>query len=208
MSTSSNFERDDKAVTQSLRLAGVEVDSVYDLLKLRAIPERAVRALVTVYPLVNSPRVKEGIIRALSDSSSRELAGDFLVHEYQSLGPESPENSSLKWAIGNALGIQATKAHAHTLLAILTDRAHGRSRQMIAGSVWKTRASEAPRILRDLLEDDDVCAHAVYSLARLKDVDALPQIRSLLAHRMPVVRKEAAKAVRVLERELKRSAET
>lgn len=199
MSASGDDSKDDRAVVQSLALAGLEVASVFDLLKVGKIPERAARALVSVYPLLSSGSVKDGVVRALSDPSAKGSAGPFLLTEFLSLTPEDRTNATLKWALGNALGIQATPADSETLLGIALDRRHGRSREMIVYNLAKISDPRAVGVLRTLLKDDDVCAQAIGSLARLKAAIALPEIRQLLDHESAFVRKEAAKAIRTIE---------
>ena len=65
----------------------------------------------------------------------------------------------------------------------------------------KSRRQETIQILLEVLDDEDVTAHAVGALAKLKAVEAIPVIRKCLDSGIPLVRREAAKALKKLGKE-------
>lgn len=76
----------------------------------------AVPVLVTMLNQTADYDVKEGIVRALSLKRFRSSAFGALVSALEDLFDDmSPRADTLKWAIGNALSVQATKEDGQDL---------------------------------------------------------------------------------------------
>lgn len=89
------------------------------------------------------------------------------------------------------------------ILKIVSNKDNGMSRQMfvIALSKIKSRKQDIENVLIDLLDDDLVCSHAINTLGKLKSVKAKPLVLTLTEHSRPLVRKEAVKALKKIEKE-------
>ena len=153
---------------------------------------RSVSVLLEILPTLRHPDVVESVVRHLSTKFGRPIAAGPLIALFKRV--DSAKEPSLKWAIGNALGVVTTPAHKEELLKLILDREHGHGRQMIVERVG--RISGDPRIvdaLRNLAIDPDVALHAQAGLRRrLGHQEALAFIRPLLSHASESVRKGAA----------------
>ena len=83
-----------------LKDAGVLVNSVYDFVNAGGAPPEAVPVLVEHLRRQYHPRIREGIIRALTVRHARELACPPLVAAFKS---ETEPN--MRWVIANALSV-------------------------------------------------------------------------------------------------------
>src|SRR5262245_8524130 len=95
---------DDEAVVAALKRAGIAVVNIYDLLR-DGTPPAAIPVLLALLPTVESLRVKETIVRAVTTEHARGLAAPPLLGEFARLVERepSPELEILLWAIANAL---------------------------------------------------------------------------------------------------------
>lgn len=191
-------EKEDRLIVDALRTVGIEVNGVYDLVNRDDddYPE-AIPVLIGLLPKVRESRVKEGIIRALTVKEARGVAARPLLDEFYRM-----EDTVFKWAVGNALNIVADWEHVDEILEIVQDRSHGNSRQMFAMALGRFRGRpEIVDVLIDLLDDDDVVAHALDALRRLKAEKARKAAERLLDHPRKLVRREAEKLLSALDRE-------
>lgn len=111
------------------------------------------------------------------------------------------------WAIGDALISAATADDADVVLDLAVERTYGRSRQMIVFSLWRFKRNvRTLGVLLGLIEDPDVCSHAMSALRRTEGNEAaLPHLIDVRDnHPNPAVRKQAAKAAKQAERALVR----
>jgi HEAT repeat protein len=75
------------------------------------------------------------------------------------------------------------------------DPAYGTARQMIVLGLGRSKDPRAVPLLVGLLGDDDVVAHAVTALGRLRPPGVRPEVEPLLAHPRSLVRRNAKKAL-------------
>jgi hypothetical protein len=189
-------EAEDRMICAVLKQrAGVSVESVFDLVNARGSYPEAISILLAFLPTIKDNWIKEGVVRALTVKEARGKAELPLVEEFQSITPGDTQQQSLKWAIGNALNVVATKAVGDELLALVNDRQHGPARQMIVVALSRLRPPKFIAALIDLLNDDDVCGHAIIALRKSKAHEAIPFIEALRTHSNVWIRKEAKKAV-------------
>lgn len=95
---------------------GFAVSSVWDLVHTADDYTDAVPVLVTMLNQTADYDVKEGIVRALSLKRFRSSAFGALVSALEDLFDDMlPRADTLKWAIGNALSVQATKEDGQDL---------------------------------------------------------------------------------------------
>ena len=89
---------------------------------------------------------------------------------------QAPDDSpGLKWAIGNALSIVADDSVFQDIVALARDKRHGEAREMVVEALANMRNPQAVDVLCELLADEEVAAHAVVALGKLKAARARPQ---------------------------------
>lgn len=192
------LDREQSLVTSALREAGLEVESVYDLVNDRRSFTGAVDPLLRLLPSLKHPRIKEGVVRALTDPAARGKAAKPLVRELRRAMADGDELYA--WTVGNALRVVADDSVFEDLLELAQDKRLGGGRETVVESLggFKERP-EALTVLVDLLKDEDVAGHAIVALRRLRARTASQAIAPLLEHKKAWVRREAKKAMRVLD---------
>lgn len=196
--SSDRTDEDNRIADILNRKLGLGITSVFDLVNSDKSYDNAIPILIDLLPAVSEPWIKQGVVRALTVKAARGKADDALLREFKSISPDQSELQSLKWAIGNALAVVATPAVASEVIELALDKRQGRAREMLVLGLANFTDERSKLALVKLLEDDEVCGHAIKSLTKLKAVSALPRIRALITHPQPLIRKEAAKAVRKL----------
>jgi HEAT repeat protein len=128
--------------------------------------ERAVPILVDWLPRVEDPNVKDAMVRSLTGQRTARGEGTRrLIAEFRR--PEYADETSLRWAIGNALATLAGPADADAIIEILRDRSSGMARQMLCDALLRTKDVRRVDVLIDLIEDDSVAGHAILALRRI-----------------------------------------
>jgi hypothetical protein len=137
--------------------------------------DAAAPTLVRWLPRVRDPVEKEVIARSLTGSKTAGAdAGRALVAEFRSA---SVSDETTKWAYANALATLAGPEIADDLLELITDRRHGRARQMLCDALKRTRDPRAPDTLVELIDDDDVSGHTIFALRSYGPKSSLPHLR-------------------------------
>ena len=188
-------EEEDKLVTAALNRLGMDVTSVFDLMKWKEAYPSAIPVLLEYLPRVHDLGIKEGIVRALTVNEARGKADVALVAEFRAVPPSRSANFGLKWAIGNALSIVATDTVFTDLVELLRDKQNGSSREMLAVALGNMKNSAAVDVLIELLDDNEVAGHALIGLGKLKAEKARSHIGRFLNHSKPWIRKEAERAI-------------
>jgi len=92
-------EEESACVAQALRKqARLNVTSVWDLVNTRAPYPEAIPVLLEWLPRVRHPRIKEGIVRALTVKEARGVAGKLLIDEFKRVEapPQQPRFEHLR----------------------------------------------------------------------------------------------------------------
>ena len=192
---------DSEKVNNSLLEVGIEVDSVYDLVNTSMSYPEAIHPLIEHLKNIQDVNIKEGIIRALTVKEAKGIANNILFEIYNKTNEIA--NSGIRWVIGNAFMVIIRDEDVDRILKIVSNKDNGMSRQMfvMALSKIKSRKQDIENVLIDLLDDDLVCSHAINTLGKLKSVKAEPLLLTLTEHSRPLVRKEAVKALKKIEKE-------
>jgi len=106
------------------------------------------------------------------------------------------EDNRLKFTLGDCLGQLASPAIADSLIEIVLDKRHGKSRTMIVNRLGKIKGQKTVDALLSLLKDNDLPGQAIVALGALKDKRTAPFIEPFLRHSQPWIRREAAKALK------------
>ena len=142
------LRRAEAPLVEALRLSGVTVSSVYDLVNRPTSNQEAIKTLICHLDSEYPERIREGIIRALTVSAAAGIATKRLIEEFESLPTTSPPG--LKWVVGNALEPTLTDDFVDDVLELLSNPVHGEARQMLPFAVARFRKTQ-PRVL-DVLE--------------------------------------------------------
>jgi hypothetical protein len=109
------YRADEAAMISDLHSLGYQVESVWDfvnnknrfgfLRKFNGRYDSAYTILVKHLSIEHHPRVREGIIRALTEKEANEAASEALLREF-----EREINPQLRWVLANALRTVLTEA--------------------------------------------------------------------------------------------------
>ena len=112
---------------------------------------------------------------------------------FQSQSPHS------KWESGSFLEKNPHPSVASDLIKILENREYGRDRERVAVALAKTRDPRAFDVLSKLVDDPDLTGHVIEAFGIIGDPRAVPLIEPHLSHKMPWIRKMAAKVLKRLQ---------
>ncbi len=128
--------KDQETLVRELNAVGCIVESVYDLVNNRAVEhlenkflgsyEQAYPILVKHLDLPHHSRIREGIIRALTEKSARSIAKDKLLEHFY-----KEEDRSMKWVLANAL---------RTVLSASDKKKHPEYKDVFQGTSGKSNA--------------------------------------------------------------------
>jgi hypothetical protein len=187
-------------LSRDLRAAGLPIGDLWELVNAKSQSKAAIPVLIdwlrNVEQRVPGPdqaRIREGLVRALSVPAARPGAAPVLIEEFR----QAPDHSEtgLGWVLGNALSVVADDSVFDEIAPLVQDAGYGRARQMIVLGLGRSRDPRAATLLVGLLGDEDVTAHAVMALGRLRPPGVRPAIERLLDHPRALVRREAKKAL-------------
>jgi HEAT repeat protein len=198
---------EDRRIVAALREQGLAVSSVWDLVNTTDDYSEFAPVLVTMLSRTADYDVKEGIVRALSLKRFRPLAFEALMSTLEDLFDDmSPRADTLKWAIGNALWAQATKADGEHLTSLLRREEAGGARQMIALAIGRIKHRAAVPLLIRLLKDPEIAGHAASALGKMNPQEAEDALRQLVESSKGYAKKEAGKALARLEADKSKTA--
>jgi hypothetical protein len=184
----------EEIIVKELAKAGILINEIYDLVNTNKSYPSAIPVLIKALEAgVENRKVKEGVIRALAVKEAKGKANEQLFEEYY-----KTQDPMLKWTIGNTLSVLITENDLPKILKIVLDKKNGISRQMFVLSMGKIKAAED--CLIQLLQDEEVTPHALDALSRLKSKKAFAPTTALLKHPKPLIRKEAEKALKKINK--------
>jgi hypothetical protein len=197
-----------EALFDELAAVGVFITSVWDLVNDPADYPQATSVLLRW--LVNlddaapesashpAQALREGIVRGLMVKSAKPAAAPALIEQFRRFGRQ--QQSHIGWTIGAALQIVTDDASFDDLAELVLDPTYGRSRQELVLALGRMTDPRAASIARQVLADDDLVAHAVIVLGKLKSLEARADIAHLANHQRPFVRREVRKALARIDR--------
>jgi HEAT repeat protein len=187
-------------LARDLRAAGVPVSDVWELVNAKTRYTAAIPVLIDwlreVEWRVPEPErsgVREGLVRALSVRAARPAAAPVLIEEFRNAADHS--ETGLGWVVGNALSVVADDSVFEEIAVLAQEPGYGTARQMIVLGLGRSADPRAVSLLAGLLADDDVAAHAVMALGRLRPPGMRPAVQRLLDHPQALVRRAARKAL-------------
>lgn len=180
-------------LVKDLNSIGIKVTTVWDLVNTSERYADAIPILLDHLQKDYHEKNIEGIIRALAVKEAKGKATPYLITMYHQI---PKDNDSLRWAIGNTIDMTITQDDLKSILPIVQDKTNGTSRQMFVIALGKIKSAEVEDVLINLLNDDEVVAHALIALGRIKSQKAKDKIAILTDHPKPLVKKEAQKALK------------
>lgn len=191
---------DKQRILDELSKVGIQVNCIWELVNTKEKYPAAIDVLVDlVQKDFSNNRDKEGVIRALTVKEAKGKANKALLDVYKNIR-EKDAACSYAWAIGNAFDVIVTQNDVDDIIPIVLDKTNGCSRQMFAHGLWKVKSERVENTLILLLDDEQVAPHALSSLGKMKSLNAKEKIISLLQHPRPLIRKEALKALKRIEK--------
>jgi hypothetical protein len=187
-------------LSRDLRAAGLPISDLWELVNAKTQFRAAMPVLIDWLrnvdrrvPGTDQARVREGLVRALSVPAARPGAAPVLIEEFRKAS--DPSETGLGWVVGNALSVVADDSVFDEIAALAQDAGYGKARQMIVLGLGRSKNPRAVPLLVGLLGDEDVAAHAVMALSRLRPPGVRPAVERLLDHPRALVRREAKKAL-------------
>lgn len=187
-------------IKQELLQVGIFVNSVYDLVNTKEKYPEAIPILLNALEQgISDKRIKEGVIRALTVKEAKGAGCDLLLKEFYKC---SENESSIRWAIGNAFQVIATSEFIPELIKIVKNKAYGKSRQMFVMTLGKLKARTSEETLIQLLKDNDndILSHVIWALGAIKSVSSETLLLPFLNHENSNIRGETKKALEKIKK--------
>lgn len=196
MSTPAELIRD-------LRGVGVDVGDVWDLVNSKTQYRAAVPVLLDWLTHLEQrvaegerAKLREGLVRSLTIPAARPLAAPALIDEFRNSVDETGLGD--RWMIGNALSVVVDDSVFDEIESLVRNRNFGKARQMVVVGIGRSKDPRAAPLLVELLNDEDVAAHALKALVKLNPSGVRAAVEPLLDHPQALVRREAKKALATL----------
>lgn len=187
-------------LVDDLGRAGVSVADLWELVNGDVQYRAAIPVLVDWLEhldervsVADREKVREGLVRALTVPAARPSAAPVLLEQFRRV--PDPTGLGARWVIGNALAVVADDSVFDELVAIVRDPAFGRARQMVVLGLARSEDRRAVPLLIELLDDEDVAAHAAMALGKLRAGEARSALERHLGSPQPLVRREAKRAL-------------
>lgn len=205
-----NIEADEIIIRALREQAGVEVESIGDLIYASAPYPEAIPVLIQLLPQINVIDMKDGIVRALTVKEARGIAARPLIEEFKRIdAPRTTDEAkelglypllSYKWTVGNAIGYVATPDDLEEIFALLTDPRHGDARQQLIDALVRLKPGWAAPLLIEFLNDPTVALQSINALGKLRAVEARPLMEPFLTDERTWVRQAARDAIQRIDK--------
>jgi HEAT repeat protein len=151
-------------------------------------------------PRVTSPRLRSTIASRLRQTGKSSRTARALLQAYVA---ETDETA--RWELGDAIARTATRAELESTVELAADTRGGTGRQMLVYALWRVKTPAAREAILELIDDPDVCLHAMYSLRRaFGNEEARRRIEPLLDHQNERVREVARHTLKKIDQALAR----
>lgn len=190
-----SLKKDEQPLTADLKKINAKIDSVWDLVNTTdRYPELVpvlLRHLGRPYDDLN----KEGIIRALAVVEAKDVAGPFLLDEFDRIDKTKID---LLWVIGNTMEVVISDRDVERVIKIVKDQSNVFARQPFVVALGKVRNDDAESTLIELLNDDEVVVQALEALSKYKSLKTKPAVEKLLDHKDRRIRLSARKTLKCI----------
>lgn len=125
-----------RPLLEELKSVGVDVESVWKLVNRPNDYNQALPILIKHLRIKYSDTTTSGLVRAISISAAKKYEpAALLIDLFKSYQDQT--TTGVKWVIGNALTILATKKDLPLLIEIVSDSAHGLSRRQLIKTIYR-----------------------------------------------------------------------
>ena len=149
--------KDEKPLIDDLRKAGIEVESVFDLVNTKLSFPSAIPVLMKHLKMNHHPRIRDGIVRALIDPASvivfKEVYEEFCNTPALS---QEEDPSHFKWLLGAVLAEASRVETLPLIVDLLRDKRHGEGRERLICALKRLPKKKRDIILRDLNKDPEL----------------------------------------------------
>lgn len=142
---------------------------------------------------------QEMVVRALTEKGLKDVA--FVLID---LLKKSNSSNYRLWTIGNALYTIDDKSSYSEIITICKNRELGEARQMLLGTLARTKKKEAYDVLLDCLTDPTVRGHAIDALGRFGNPEAIETLESIEVVKGKYEYKAKQTAINRLTRKIKK----
>ncbi len=149
------LHEEEKPIVADLRHAGLDVQSVWDLVNWRGPPyDAAIPVLLKHLPIYYSDRLAEGIARALSRPYARAASWEAVLSLFRT-EPQIP-GAGFKDALALALSGMAKSKDIEVLMELFRDKSHGGCRVFFISKIARSKHKDAMPTLARHLDDPSV----------------------------------------------------
>ena len=179
------------------RKTGRSLKSTWDLVNTGETYSDLIPALIEALELNlnDDGDTVESLARALTVKEARGQAAPILIKLFK-----SELSNARKWSVGNALSVVVTKEYLGEIIELWKNKAYGKSRQMLAVVIGKSKDPRALTALIEQIQDPDIAGHAVWGLFLLNDAKARSALELFLTNEQAWVRNYAKKALAKFDR--------
>lgn len=140
---------------------GLNVKSVWDISKTDKLDINIINILLKHLKLDYHLRVKEGIARLLAIKNNKNIIWDTLIEEYIKAKADEkimePGQRGYKDGLAEAISYLANKNDINTLIDLIKNKEHGKSRILLADKLFKYKnKEEVYDVINNLKEDVDL----------------------------------------------------
>ena len=147
------LSKDEAELVQELNQSGHDVESVWDFVNTSQPYPNAIPILIDHLSKNHHPRIREGIVRALTVKEARGVATNALIKEYKESTDES--EGGYKWVVANALTVTFNESSTENIAGLAINSKHTSSRILLGGILDKLNNEAAQNALEKLSIDDD-----------------------------------------------------
>ena len=190
------MDEDNKTVSE-LKKVGITIKNIYDLVNTNIPYPEAIPVLKQLLKDgISHVGLKSGILRALAVPEAKGEIGSILINEFY----KTPKDKmTLRWTIGNTMEVVICKDDIDEVIKIVGDKSNGMSRQMFVLALGNIPSEKSEDILIKVLNDEEIAAHALAALGKLKSKKAKIKIIELTEHSNSLIKKEAKKALKKIK---------
>jgi HEAT repeat protein len=171
---------------------GYLLSEIMDLMKIRKKDRVLIPIVLKYLKMAEDNNDKQLFVRCLGVKGFHE-ASMSLMDEC-----ERTDDIHLKWAIGNTMSIILDPKSIDRMVEFVKCKEHGIARQMFIVALGKLKSEQAIQVLRELLDDQQVCGHVIMALGYYKQFQLVDDVKPFLNHKVTWIRNEAKKTVKKL----------
>ncbi len=157
-----DIEEAERPVLESLKLIGIEIDDISDLInKYTDLPEDVVCVLLKWLPAIKQHNIQNMVIRAIGNTKCK-----YDGMPLATLFEKSDGIRNNRWAIANTIAISKPMHINEWVTTAVKNKKYGKSREMLCDAIAKMLSyGEAVAVLQAVF--DDLPAHSAIALGRI-----------------------------------------